>query len=37
MGWVCVLVGFGVSLSLAAQRGWFFSLGLIEPAGVVVV
>ncbi|MDK7260189.1 hypothetical protein ACLD55_05175 [Gardnerella vaginalis] len=34
---VCVLVGFGVSLSLAAQRGWFSSVEVDEPAGVVVV
>ena len=34
---VCVLVGFGVSLSLAAQRGWFSSVEVDGPAGVVVV
>ena len=34
---VCVLVGFGVSLSLAAQRGWFSSVEVDEPDGVVVV
>ncbi|WP_415685022.1 hypothetical protein [Gardnerella swidsinskii] len=35
--WVCVLAWVGVSLSLAAQRGWFSSVEVDEPAGVVVV
>ncbi|KXI16819.1 hypothetical protein HMPREF3230_00863 [Gardnerella vaginalis] len=35
--WVCVLVCVGVSLSFAAQRGWFSSVGVDGPAGVVVV
>ena len=35
--WVCVLAWVGVSLSLAAQRGWFSSVEVDGPAGVVVV
>ena len=34
---VCVLALVGVSLSLAAQRGWFSSVEVDGPAGVVVV
>ncbi|MFU0663116.1 hypothetical protein [Gardnerella vaginalis] len=34
---VCVLAWVGVSLSLAAQRGWFSSVEVDGPAVVVVV
>ncbi|EPI58162.1 hypothetical protein HMPREF1580_01382 [Gardnerella vaginalis JCP8070] len=34
---ICFWACFGVSLSLAAQRGWFSSVEVDEPAGVVVV
>ena len=34
---ICFWACFGVSLSLAAQRGWFSSVEVDELAGVVVV
>ncbi|EIK84245.1 hypothetical protein CGSMWGv00703Bmash_01520, partial [Gardnerella pickettii 00703Bmash] len=37
LGVICFWACFGVSLSLAAQRGWFSSVEVDEPAGVVVV
>ena len=37
VGVICVLAWVGVSLSLAAQRGWFSSVEVDGPAGVVVV
>ena len=37
LGVICFWACFGVSLSLAAQRGWFSSVEVDGPAGVVVV
>ncbi len=37
LGVICFWACFGVSLSLAAQRGWFSSVEVDELAGVVVV